>query len=87
MDDKIKKFLELFDKETQEDGSQPSDSALYLLLKRWENRLPKLDSYFHKAFRQIDITDDGYTDSAIWNLLSGSILFWRLLNEFKEKRV
>lgn len=84
-----KKLLELFDVETQKGNCKSSDRALWHLLKYWENRLPELDDYFHKAFRQIDVTDYGYVDMAIWNLLNDSTLFWRLFErvqgEKKEK--
>jgi hypothetical protein len=39
--------------------------------------------WFHKAFRQTDVTDNGYTDMAIWILLSEASLFWRMLEDNK----
>jgi hypothetical protein len=53
-----------------------ADRALWNLLHRWREELPALDDYFHKAFRQTDVTDDGYTDMAIYNLLHVSKRFW-----------
>ena len=94
MSDKIKELLELLEKETQHvsafttttNDGKPSDRALWHLLKQWESKLPELDDYFHKAFRQVDVTDDGHTDMAIWNLLSDSTLFWRLFERVQEEK-
>lgn len=81
----IARLLELMDKETQ-DSDKPADRALWHLLKRWEDRLPELDGYFHKAFRQMDVTDDGHTDMAIWNLIHHSKTFWRLFEEVQTEK-
>lgn len=61
-----------------------ADRALWHLLKRWQKELPDLDERFHKSFRQCDITSDGETDMAIWNLLGGSRRFWRLFEAAQD---
>lgn len=92
--EKIDKLLELLDQETKdcnawnEDRSKPSDRALFHLLKRDKDNLPELNDYFHKAFRQTDVLEDGNLDSAIWHLLSDSTLFWRLFERVQgEKKI
>ena len=61
---------------------------MFCLLKHWEDKLPILDDYFHKAFRQTDVTDEGYIDIAIWSLLNDSTLFWRLFERVQgEKKI
>lgn len=77
MDDKlkIKEFLDLFEKRVKTSDSYAS-RALYKLLKEYESKLPNIDDYFHKAFRQIDVTDSGNIDMAIWLLINESDDFW-----------
>ena len=72
---KIKQFLELFEKRTKTSDSYAS-RALYKLLSEYESKLPNIDDYFHKAFRQIDVTDSGNIDMAIWFLIHESDDFW-----------
>lgn len=78
------KFLERFDKATQPLGGQ--ERALYLLLKLSENYLPPIgDSHwFHKSFRQTDVTPSAEIDMAIWHLLGTSQEFWRIAEKFKD---
>ncbi len=72
---KIKQFLELFEKRTKTSDSYAS-RALYKLLKEYESDLPDIDGYFHKAFRQTDVTDSANIDMAIWLLINESDDFW-----------
>lgn len=55
---------------------QSVDTALRLLLRKYRDELPELDDYFHKAFRQIDVTNDGNIDMVIWHLIDASEAFW-----------
>lgn len=52
------------------------ERALWNLLCHAREELPVLDDYFHKSFRQVDVTSSGALDMALWNLLSASELFW-----------
>ncbi len=74
---KVKKLLSIFKKKVEEKGSH-ADTALWYLLKDNEEYLPDVDGYFHKAFRQIDVTPSGKVDCAIWELLEGTDLFWEV---------
>ena len=78
------KLMKLFEG-TLSDQSKSSDMALYHLLRRWKDSLPTLDVNCHKSFRQHDTTSDGDTDMAIWHLLDGSVLFWKLYYEVMGK--
>ena len=60
------------------------DRALWHMLMRWRERLPELDGYFHKCFRQCDVTDTGHEDMVIHCLLSQSVRFWKV---FEKHRV
>ena len=74
----LKEYYEL----TQDDDVE---RALWNLLKANEEQIEGLieeDStgfYFHKAFRQQDITESGFTDMAIWLLLQEAPIFWNML--------
>ena len=74
----LKEYYEL----TQDDEVE---RALWNLLKANEEQIEGLieeDStgfYFHKAFRQQDITESGFTDMAIWLLLQEAPIFWNML--------
>lgn len=85
MSEKIKKLLKILDEETKNQDS-PADRALFCLLKRYEDKLPEPDDYFHKAFRQTDVTDSGYTDMAIWHLLSASGIFWNCFERVQDEK-
>jgi len=37
--------------------------------------------YFHKGFRQTDVTESGHVDSAIWCLLQYAPRFWKVFNK------
>lgn len=83
---RLTRLLELLDKESKEDGAAYADRALWHALTRWKDSLPELDGYFHKAFRQVDVTDDGHTDMVIWNLLNHSSRFWRLFEMVQAEK-
>lgn len=72
---KISKLITLFGDETQ--NTTGVDRELYLLLHKYQGVLPEPDENFHKAFRQMDITDDGNVDMQIWKLLHESDIFWK----------
>jgi hypothetical protein len=78
----IKEILAIMKKRFNEGKGTYVDKALWGLLSLHEKELPPFDDYFHKAFRQIDVID-GYTDSAIWNLLSSDEckMFWAIVEE------
>lgn len=56
------------------------DAALWHALRLWRDKLPELDGYFHKAFRQCDVLGNGDADMVMWHLLDGSELFWKVFN-------
>jgi hypothetical protein len=62
------------------------DRALLCLLEEFEKNLPELDNYFHKAFRQVDVTDSGRIDAAIWQLIGLSDTFWEAFDEVTENK-
>ncbi len=74
MNDKtpVRRLIEMM----KEQSTKGPDRALVLLLEQYESVLPELDGYFHKAFRQTDVTDSGKIDMEIWHLVGRSILFW-----------
>lgn len=80
--------LELFDRMSQQDMSanRYAERALFQALSRHVDRLPKLDYYFHKAFRQVDVTGNGHDDMVIWCLLNQSELFWGALKAARKER-
>ena len=58
------------------------DNALLNLLVAYIGYLPDIGygkEYFQKAFRQQDITDNCFTDMAIWNLIYASQAFRQML--------
>lgn len=71
---KIEELLNLFEQKTHDLSG--FERGLYFLLKEFESNLPEIDDYFHKAFRQIDVTNSGKIDMAIWNALQESNIFW-----------
>jgi len=60
--------------------------ALYLLLAKYESKLQSIDDgeYFHKSFRQTDVTGDTTIDLVIWNLLHSCDIFWTLYDRMKN---
>lgn len=87
MEEKIDRLLKEMDKRIcnmSGDGDRYVERALFCLLTSFKSELPKLDDYFHKAFRQVDcITSvgSGLVDGAIYNLLHASTLFWELFGK------
>lgn len=61
------------------DSNYYADSALVLLLVKYRDVLPTMDGYFHKCFRQCDVTDSGTIDMVIHKLLDQSVRFWKVL--------
>lgn len=78
-DPKIAKLLEHMEERLP--SSKSVDIALWHLLKRHEEKLPALDGYFHKAFRQTDVCGTAHDDMAIWHLLQSSNLFWSVFQQ------
>ena len=74
MSKKITRLLERMNEETKD--SWGFERSLYHLLKAHESELPELNGYFHKAFRQVDVTESGHVDMAIWQALQQSKVFW-----------
>lgn len=74
---KIDKILKMMDQKTRKEWL-PVERALFHLLKQHKEELPELNNYFHKAFRQVDVINDGsgHMDMAIYNLLDASKIFW-----------
>lgn len=72
--EKTAKLLQLFDEATKTISGP--ERALYCLLKAYVTEIPEPDDYFHKAFRQVDVTDKAEIDMAIWHLLQGTRVFW-----------
>jgi len=70
------------------DSFQPvyGERALYRLLVAHEKEITGLIEedetglYFHKSFRQIDVTNSGHIDMAIWLLLQQAPIFWNILS-------
>jgi hypothetical protein len=84
------KFIQLMDEATRDFSSakQQPDRALFFLLKRYANELPDVreKETFHKWFRQIDVTDSGEVDMAIWHLIDCSKVVWECLDACKPTR-
>ena len=77
-------MLEMMDGKTQGNGG--FERGLFFLLKRYKSSLPLLNDYFHKAFRQIDITDSSLVDMAIWNALQDSEIFWHCFECVQDEK-
>jgi hypothetical protein len=66
------------------------DRALLRLLqinKNYIDGLIEVDSsgaWFHKAFRQVDVTESGDMDMAFWNLLQSTPLFWKTIERLNN---
>jgi len=80
----IDQILELLDAATQQ--AESSERALYYLLMEYKKWLPPLETYadlgsFQAWFRKTDVTDSGFVDMAIWNLLNCSKIFWDVCEE------
>lgn len=81
----ITDLIEMFHKAVRDAGAA-DDLALYHLLEGHKDRLPKLDGYFHKAFRQGDVTGSGNIDMALWYLIGNSKLFWYCFDLLKARQ-
>lgn len=63
-----------------------SERSLYFLLKDNEKYLDgkiehdQTGEWFHKSFRQVDVTGSSNVDLSIWYLLQNAPLFWKILN-------
>lgn len=87
-----KELIEKYDVITDEDANNnyfSLERVLWNLLKANETEIIKhqlleedeTGYWFHKAFRQIDVTGNANTDMAIWLLLRKAPLFWKLVND------
>lgn len=59
------------------------NKALWHILTEYKDKLPELNDYFHKAFRQCDITESGHIDMVIHSLLDASTIFWEIFEKLK----
>ena len=81
----VEQMLERYDEVTR--NVDEMERALWHLLKANESNIKDwfeldLSGYrLHKALRQNDVCDDGYTDMAIWNLMHSCKLYWKVLEE------
>ncbi len=84
-------LLDEYDQVTRK-GGMPIERALYHALRLWQGNLPKMDHYFHKAFRQCDVIEDhpqaapgkgGHSDMVVYNLLDAADVFWALFEIYK----
>lgn len=79
---KFSEFIIIYDNLTKE---RNKERALWnALMAEWTKVQPLFDEdidYFHKAFRQMDVTKTGYMDMVIWILLDEAELFWELIEK------
>ncbi len=70
-----------------------ADDALLRMLKEHKEDIKKIMQFlnddpsgfsFHKAFRQIDVTDSANHDMVFWNLLHASKWFFYTIKEYHE---
>ncbi len=81
---RIATFLSALDIATREEDQV--ERALYFMLRQHADSLPELDHYFHKAFRQVDVTGSSDADVAIWLLLGKCKVFWKLFESHRVDR-
>jgi hypothetical protein len=85
---KAKEFLEIFEKIIKSKNNiHSSDRALHLLLIKYEKELPDVIEdieWFHKMFRQTDVTNEKHMDMVIWNLIGCSEDFWHVYNNYNK---
>ena len=81
----VSKFRELYAEFLGRDESK-SERALFYLLDAYQKDLPDLSNpeWFHKAFRQTDVTGNGKIDMAIWLLIGQSDVVWDVLETFNR---
>jgi hypothetical protein len=80
-------FLEIYRQKIEKNtNSHPVDRILFHLLMSSKEKLPEFDkeypAWFHKAFRQVDVTEDGNLDIAIWHALNHAKIFWEVFEEY-----
>lgn len=87
-------FLELLNKATHDDAARPdfyAGRALYHILAEEVENLgpfPRTSNerfWFHKMFRQADVTSSGHKDMVIWCLLNQSNAFHELAESFARR--
>ena len=83
-DERSESMLKEFRVLLRNEGWPQHEAALYCLLMYCKEKdcLPMLNDRFHKNFRQIDVTESGHIDSAIWQLLDNAPIFWRLFEKY-----
>lgn len=86
--EKLDKFLTKFDELTEAATSQQecAERALYLLLVAHKQKLFPVDGYFHKSFRQCDVTGSGHLDMAIWLLAGTSEKMWEAYKHCNKRK-
>jgi hypothetical protein len=79
----FKELEELRESKEYNNISGAERALILLLLDEKENiYIPDDDpNWFHKQFRQIDVTSSGMRDSAIWNLINDSEIIWKALDK------
>lgn len=81
------KLLKAYDGLTKNDLRYENERALFRLLNGFKKEITGLIEadpsgfWFHKAFRQTDVTGNGDIDMAIWHLLQKASLFWQILKD------
>ena len=77
--------VELLNKYDEITKRENKERVLWNLLKANEKHITGLIEedatgyWFHKAHRQVDVCESGYTDMAIWLSLQDAPLFWGML--------
>jgi len=87
MSERINKLLDMYDKECDLSvrTQRNIERALYLVLRKYQDRLPEPDDYFHKSFRQTDVTGDAGMDMVIWHLLHACKAFWECFDKVNNQ--
>lgn len=87
-----KNEMKLFDRviiafETKSVGNNVERALYHLLLLNRDHIEDLIEdvNYFHKAFRQIDVTETGEMDMAIYALLDEAEIFWSILIKEAQK--
>ena len=87
-------LISKLDTDTKNLGDAGCNSrALYLILKANMASITGLieddssGNWFHKAFRQMDVTPSTDIDLAIWNLLKSDTVFWKTLKYLREEPI
>ena len=83
-------LLNLYDEETERVVGCTEERALYRLLHAHKHQIRGLIEHdesgfwFHKSFRQADITGSADIDMAIWLLLKKAPIFWKILDRHSQ---